>query len=37
MTRDEVINDLKERFKEDIVDFVDKSPKRVYVRSIRNL
>lgn len=31
MTKDEVINDLKERFKEVIVDIVDKSPQRVYI------
>ncbi len=31
MTRDEVLKDLKERFREDIVDCIDKSPKRVYL------
>jgi len=31
MTREEVLKDLKVRFKEDIVDLFDKSPKRVYV------
>ena len=31
MTRDEVLKDLKERFREDIVDFVDKGPERVYL------
>ncbi|MBA7476886.1 MAG: hypothetical protein GH155_04855 [Spirochaeta sp.] len=31
MTRDEVLKDLKERFPEDIVDCIDKSPKRVYL------
>ncbi len=31
MTRDEVLKDLKERFREDIVDFVDKGPNRVYL------
>jgi len=31
MTRDEVLKDLKERFKDDIVDFLDKSPQRVYI------
>jgi NADH-quinone oxidoreductase subunit C len=31
MTRDEVLGNLRERFKEDIVDFFDKSPKRVYI------
>jgi NADH-quinone oxidoreductase subunit C len=31
MTRDEVLRDLKERFREDIVDCIDKSPKRVYL------
>lgn len=29
--RDEILTDLKERFKEDIIDVFDKSPKRVYV------
>ena len=31
MTREEILKDLRERFKEDIVDFFDKSPKRVYI------
>jgi Ni,Fe-hydrogenase III component G len=31
MTREEIIKDLKQRFKADIVDFFDKSPKRVYI------
>jgi len=31
MTRDEVLKDLKERFREDIVDCIDRSPKRVYL------
>jgi Ni,Fe-hydrogenase III component G len=31
MTREEVIRDLRERFREDIIDFYDKSPKRVYI------
>lgn len=31
MTREEVLNSLRERFSEDIVDIFDKSPKRVYV------
>ena len=31
MSREEVLRDIKERFKEDIVDFFDKSPKRVYI------
>lgn len=30
-TREEVVNDLKARFKGDIVDFYDKSPKRIYM------
>ena len=31
MTRDEVLQDLRERFGEDILEFTDKSPKRVYI------
>ena len=31
MTRNEVIKNLKSKFKEDIIDFYDKSPKRVYI------
>ena len=31
MTREEILKDLKEKFKEDIVDVFDKSPKRVYI------
>lgn len=31
MTREEIINDLKERFKEDILDVFDKSSRRVYI------
>ena len=31
MTREEILKDLKERFKKDIIDIIDKSPKRVYI------
>lgn len=31
MTREEVLKDLKEKFKDDIVETFDKSPRRVYV------
>jgi Ni,Fe-hydrogenase III component G len=31
MTRDAVLQDIKGRFGEDILDFFDKSPKRVYI------
>jgi len=31
MTRDAVLQDLKGKFREDILDFSDKSPKRVYI------
>jgi len=31
MTREEILNDLKKRFKNDIIDLLDKSPKRVYI------
>ena len=31
MTRDELANDLKSRFSDDIIDFVDKSAARVYI------
>ena len=31
MTREEVLRNVKERFKEDIVGLFDKSPKRVYI------
>lgn len=34
MTRDDVINDIKSRFREDIVDFIDKSPARLYVEIV---
>jgi len=41
MTRDEVLNDLRARFAGDILDLVEKSPKRVYieirVESIRDV
>ena len=41
MTRNEVLKDIKERFKSDIIEVFDKSPKRVYVEikpeSIRNV
>ena len=30
-TREEVLQDLKDRFKDDIIDLLDKSPKRVYM------
>ncbi len=31
MRREEVLKDIRERFKEDILDIIDKSPKRVYI------
>lgn len=31
MNRDEILKDLSERFKDDIIDVFDKSPKRVYI------
>ena len=31
MTREEVLKDIRERFKDDIIDVFDKSPKRVYI------
>ena len=31
MNRAEILKDIKEKFKEDIVDLFDKSPKRVYI------
>ena len=31
MTRKELLSDIQERFKEDIIDVFDKSPKRVYI------
>ncbi|GAG88917.1 unnamed protein product [marine sediment metagenome] len=31
MSREEILKDLNTRFKDDIVDFFDKSPKRVYI------
>ena len=31
MTREEILQDLRERFKDDIIDVFDKSPKRVYI------
>ncbi len=31
MTREEILNDLKNRFKDDILEVVDKTPKRVYI------
>lgn len=34
MTREQVLKDIKERFKEDIVDFLDKSPRRVYIELV---
>ncbi|MGQ9615625.1 MAG: NADH-quinone oxidoreductase subunit C [Spirochaetota bacterium] len=30
-TREEILKDIKTRFKDDIIDFFDKSPKRVYI------
>ncbi|MCB4757381.1 MAG: NADH-quinone oxidoreductase subunit C [Elusimicrobia bacterium] len=32
MNRDTILKDLKERFKEDIIELLDKSPKRVYIQ-----
>ena len=31
MTRENLLKDIQERFKDDIIDFYDKSPKRVYI------
>ena len=31
MTRDEILKDLNDKFKDDIIDVFDKSPKRVYI------
>jgi len=31
MTRDAVLHDLQDKFREDILEFFDKSPKRVYI------
>ncbi|RKX99213.1 MAG: hypothetical protein DRP54_07660 [Spirochaetes bacterium] len=31
MTREELVSDLKERFKSDIIDFYDRSPTRIYI------
>lgn len=31
MTREEILKDLQDRFKDDIIDFFDKSTKRVYI------
>jgi Ni,Fe-hydrogenase III component G len=31
MTREELLTDIKKRFSEDIVDFFDRSPRRVYI------
>lgn len=31
MNRENILNDIKERFKDDIIDLFDKSPKRVYI------
>lgn len=31
MKREEILNDIRERFKNDIIDVFDKSPKRVYI------
>ncbi|GAG22215.1 unnamed protein product, partial [marine sediment metagenome] len=31
MTREEVLDDLRKKFKDDIIEIVDKSPKRVYI------
>ncbi len=31
MRREEVLKDIRERFKEDIIDVFDKSPKRIYI------
>lgn len=31
MNREEVLKDIKKRFREDIIDFFDKSPKRIYI------
>ena len=31
MTREEILKDLNTRFKEDVIDIFDKSPKRVYI------
>jgi len=31
MTREELVKEIKERFKQDIIDFCDRSPDRIYV------
>ncbi len=31
MTKEEILKDIKDKFKEDIIDIFDKSPKRVYI------
>ena len=31
MTKNKILKDIKERFKEDIIDIFDKSPKRIYI------
>lgn len=31
MTREDILKDLKERFKDDIIDFLDRSPRRLYI------
>ena len=31
MTREEILKDIRERFKQDIIELFDKSPKRVYI------
>jgi len=31
MTGEEILKDIKERFKDDIIDFFDKTPRRVYI------
>jgi len=31
MTREELVTDIRDRFKKDIIDFFDKSPRRLYV------
>ncbi len=31
MTREELLKDIKDRFKDDIIDFIDTSPTRVYI------
>ena len=31
MTREEILKNIKDKFKDDIIDIIDKSPKRVYI------